>query len=48
MCEAALKHDVNKIMKSSVAIYGFTQADTGESGEQNYFNDYGRTKYLAE
>lgn len=48
VCEAALKHDVNKIMKSSVAIYGFTQADTGESGEQNYFNDYGRTKYLAE
>ena len=29
-------------------IYGFTPADTDESGGPNYFNDYGRTKYLAE
>jgi UDP-glucose 4-epimerase len=48
LCEFALKHNINKIMKNSVAIYGFTQADIGESGEQNYINDYGRTKYLAE
>mgnify|MGYP000671926814 FL=1 len=36
------------IFTSSVAIYGFAPADTDESGEPNYFNDYGRTKYLAE
>ena len=39
----------NKIIfTSSEAIYGFAPADTDESGEPNYFNDYGRTKYLAE
>ena len=49
VCEAARKHGINKIIfTSSVAIYGFAPADTGESGEPNYFNDYGRTKYLAE
>ncbi len=49
VCEAARKHGINKItFTSSVAIYGFAPADTGESGEPNYFNDYGRTKYLAE
>tara|TARA_B100000575_G_scaffold182103_1_gene146249 strand:+ start:13219 stop:14229 length:1011 start_codon:yes stop_codon:yes gene_type:complete len=49
VCEAARKHGINKIIfTSSVAIYGFAPADTDESGESNYFNDYGRTKYLAE
>ena len=49
ICEAASKHGINKIIfTSSVAIYGFAPADTDESGESNYFNDYGRTKYLAE
>ena len=49
VCEAASKHGINKIIfTSSVAIYGFAPADTDESGEPNYFNDYGRTKYLAE
>ena len=49
VCEAARKHDINKIIfTSSVAIYGFAPADTDESGKPNYFNDYGRTKYLAE
>ena len=49
VCEAARKHDINKIIfTSSVAIYGFAPANTDESGEPNYFNDYGRTKYLAE
>ena len=42
-------YDINRIIfTSSVAIYGFAPADTDESGEANYFNDYGRTKYLAE
>ena len=49
ICEAASKHGINKIIfTSSVAIYGFAPADTDESGAPNYFNDYGRTKYLAE
>jgi nucleoside-diphosphate-sugar epimerase len=49
VCEAARKHGINRIIfTSSVAIYGFAPADTAESGEPNYFNDYGRTKYLAE
>ena len=49
VCEAARNHGVNKIIfTSSVAIYGFAPADTDETGEPNYFNDYGRTKYLAE
>jgi nucleoside-diphosphate-sugar epimerase len=49
VCKAARKHGINKIIfTSSVAIYGFAPADTDESGEPNYFNDYGRTKYLAE
>ena len=49
ICEAARKHNVNKIIfTSSVAIYGFAPAGTNESGEPNYFNHYGRTKYLAE
>ena len=49
VCEAASKHGINKIIfTSSVAIYGFAPADTDESGGPNYFNDYGRTKYLAE
>ena len=49
VCEAARKHGISKIIfTSSVAIYGFAPADTDESGVPNYFNDYGRTKYLAE
>jgi nucleoside-diphosphate-sugar epimerase len=49
VCEAARKHAITKIIfTSSVAIYGFAPADTKESGEPNYFNDYGRTKYAAE
>lgn len=40
---------INKIIfTSSVAIYGFAPANTGEDGKPDYFNDYGRTKYLAE
>ncbi len=49
VCKAARKLDIkNIIFTSSVAIYGFAPADTNESGEPNYFNDYGRTKFLAE
>ena len=49
VCNAARKNKINTIIfTSSVAIYGFAPARTNESGEPNYFNDYGRTKYLAE
>ena len=49
ICAAAKKHEIKKIIFiSSVAIYGFAPANTAENGEPNYFNDYGRTKYLAE
>ncbi len=36
------------IFTSSVAVYGFAPIGTDETGKINYFNDYGRTKYLAE
>lgn len=49
VCDAARKHGIKKIIfTSSVAIYGFAPPNTDESGVPNYFNDYGRTKYLAE
>lgn len=49
ICNAARKNGINKIIfTSSVAIYGFAPPNTDESGKPNYFNDYGRTKYLAE
>jgi nucleoside-diphosphate-sugar epimerase len=49
ICDAARKYKINKIIfTSSVAIYGFAPPGTDESGRINYFNDYGRTKFLAE
>ncbi|MBC69412.1 NAD-dependent epimerase/dehydratase family protein [Acinetobacter sp.] len=49
VCNAARKYNINTIIfTSSVAIYGFAPPNTKESGEPNYFNDYGRTKYQAE
>ena len=49
VCEYATKNNIKHIIfTSSVAIYGFAKPNTDESGEINYFNDYGRTKYLAE
>ena len=49
VCDAARKYGVNKIIfTSSVAIYGFASPNTDENGAPKYFNDYGRTKYLAE
>jgi len=49
VCKAAKKYNINNIIfTSSVAIYGFAPKNTNENGEPNYFNDYGRTKYLAE
>ena len=49
LCNFCRENNVNNIVfTSSVAVYGFAPKGTNESGEINYFNDYGRTKYLAE
>ncbi len=49
LCNYATQNGINTmIFTSSVAVYGFAPEGTDETGEINYFNDYGRTKYLAE
>jgi nucleoside-diphosphate-sugar epimerase len=49
ICEAARQNNISTIVfTSSVAVYGFAPDNTDEEGAINYFNDYGRTKYLAE
>ena len=49
VCDAARSAGIDTIIfTSSVAIYGFAPPNTDETGEPNYFNEYGRTKYLAE
>ena len=49
LCEVASELGIKRIIfTSSVAIYGFPKTPLDESGEANYFNDYGRTKWLAE
>ena len=49
VCKACTELGIHKIIfTSSVAVYGFAPEGTDERGEINYFNDYGRTKYLAE
>ena len=36
------------VFTSTVAVYGFAEPGTGENGEINPFNEYGRTKFDAE
>lgn len=49
VCEVAEAKGINTIIfTSSVAVYGFAPVGTDETGKIDYFNDYGRTKYLAE
>ena len=49
LCVVAREKNIQHIIfTSSVAVYGFAPANTGENGEINYFNDYGRTKWEAE
>lgn len=49
VCRACTELGIRKIIfTSSVAVYGFAPAGTDETGEINYFNDYGRTKWFAE
>lgn len=49
LCDAARVAGVGTIIfTSSVAVYGFAPANTGEDGFPNYFNEYGKTKFQAE
>jgi nucleoside-diphosphate-sugar epimerase len=49
VCNAAIAYEINCIVfTSSVAIYGFAPPNTDENGAPNPFNEYGRTKLLAE
>jgi nucleoside-diphosphate-sugar epimerase len=49
LCRVCEGKGINKIVfTSSVAIYGFAPPGTGEDGAINPFNEYGRTKALAE
>ncbi|MBD5447439.1 MAG: NAD-dependent epimerase/dehydratase family protein [Treponema sp.] len=49
VCRACSELGIRRIIfTSSVAVYGFAPAGTDEGGEIDYFNDYGRTKFLAE
>jgi nucleoside-diphosphate-sugar epimerase len=49
VCNVCSKLGIKKIVfTSSVAVYGFAPVGTDETGTINYFNDYGRTKWLAE
>ena len=49
VCAAAEANGIKKIIfTSSVAVYGNSVGETDESGDFNYFNEYGRTKYEAE
>ncbi len=49
LCAIATEKGIPSIVfTSSVAVYGFAAPDTDETGTISYFNDYGRTKWLAE
>jgi nucleoside-diphosphate-sugar epimerase len=49
VCRACVELGIKKIIfTSSAAVYGFAPSGTDETGRINYFNDYGRTKWLAE
>jgi len=49
VCAVAEEVGINRIIfTSSVAVYGFTQFETDESGHLTPFNEYGKTKLEAE
>ena len=49
LCRAATLRGIDRIIfTSSVAVYGFVEAATDETGAINPFNAYGRSKYDAE
>ena len=49
LCRAASLRGINRIVfTSSVAVYGFADAETDETGAINPFNAYGSSKFAAE
>lgn len=49
VCRVAEAKQIEEIIfTSSVAVYGFAPADTGEEGKINPFNEYGITKFQGE
>jgi nucleoside-diphosphate-sugar epimerase len=49
LCQACEEKRINKIVfTSSVAVYGFADPGTAEDGDINPFNEYGKTKAMAE
>ncbi len=49
VCIAAEKLGIYEIIfTSTVAIYGFSEQELDEEADNNFINDYGRTKYEAE
>lgn len=49
ICNVAEEFGIrNMVFTSTVAVYGFTDKETDESGELRPFNDYGRSKLEAE
>ena len=49
VCKVAEEKGIKKIIfTSSVAVYGFAEPNTDENGKFAPFDDYGRTKMLAE
>ena len=49
LCDICEEKGIDKIVfTSSVAVYGFAPPRTGENGAIDPFNEYGRTKALAE
>ena len=49
ICQTCTMLGIKRIIfTSSVAVYGFAPVGTDETGKIAYFNDYGRTKWLAE
>ncbi len=49
VCRAATLRGINRIIfTSSVAVYGLAEPGTDEDGAINPFNEYGRTKFVAE
>tara|TARA_A100001015_G_scaffold313294_1_gene420216 strand:- start:507 stop:1484 length:978 start_codon:yes stop_codon:yes gene_type:complete len=49
ICKIACKKEIDKIIFiSSVAVFGNSKNEINEDSEFNFFNDYGRTKLLAE
>ncbi len=49
ICKVAKEKNISKIIfTSSVAVYGFSPIGTDENSQTQPFNDYGKTKLLAE